>query len=79
VFSKKRREYIITSVGQKVAKSTEGMHELFQNVLKTFQIGKEEVDIIKGAIGRMQVVTPDSRLIVFVLRTDTHPQIRHCP
>ena len=46
---KKKRIYYYKcrTKGCKVNRSAKGMHELFRNVLKTFQIGKEEVDIIK--------------------------------
>ncbi|QGY45859.1 resolvase [Maribellus comscasis] len=39
--------YKCRTKGCRVNRSAKGMHELFRNVLKTFQIGKEEVDIIK--------------------------------
>ena len=39
--------YKCKTKGCKVNRSAKGIHELFRNVLKSFQIGKEEVDIIK--------------------------------
>jgi site-specific DNA recombinase len=42
--------------GCKVNRSTKGMHELFRNVLKTFQIGKEEVDSIKVQLEEQMAV-----------------------
>lgn len=39
--------YKCRTKGCKVNRSAKAMHELFKNVLKIFQIGREEVDIIK--------------------------------
>lgn len=39
--------YKCRTKGCKVNRSAKQMHELFRNVLKTFQIGKEEISIIK--------------------------------
>jgi site-specific DNA recombinase len=48
--------YKCRTKGCKVNRSAKGMHELFRNVLKTFQIGNEEVDIIKVQLEEQMAV-----------------------
>ena len=48
--------YKCRTKGCKVNRSAKGMHELFQNVLKTFQIAKEEVEIIKVQLEEQMTV-----------------------
>ncbi len=48
--------YKCRTKGCKVNRNAKAMHELFRNVLKAFQIGKEEVEIIKVQLEELMAV-----------------------